>query len=249
MSRFVELLESELAEEKYRRQCAATVQREQEAAAVAVVRGSRIAERESVEKAAEQVAIEAVAAARAQIREQEAAWRAEEEDQAAKDSRRRADFFEQQSQIKDFHLGRMSDQHAEAQLLLRRLEARVVACESAEAQAMAAAAAALAAEKERTLRELRAAEGARRAASDDLVSGGAESEIAHCREEESRAEQLLRYLRSEVAGARDELNQSRALGWRVEEEVRADLRARVLAETRFADERKVQQEEHLDALQ
>ena len=93
----VELLESGLAEERYQRQCAAMIQREHEAAAVAAVRGSRIVERESVERAAEQVAIEAVAAARAQVREQEAAWRAEEEDQVAKNSRRRAEFFEEQS--------------------------------------------------------------------------------------------------------------------------------------------------------
>ena len=92
MSRFVELLESELAEERHQRQYAAMVQREHEAAAVAAVRGSRIVERESVERAAEQVAIEAVAAARARVREQEAAWRAEEEDQAAKNSRRRAEW-------------------------------------------------------------------------------------------------------------------------------------------------------------
>ena len=61
--------------------------------------------------------------------------------------------------------------------------------------------------------------------------------------EERLAEQMLLYLRSEVAGARDEMNRYRVLGQRVESEVNAEYQARVAAEIRFADERKVQQEE------
>ena len=59
---------------------------------------------------------------------------------------------------------------------------------------------------------------------------------------------MMQALRSEVAGARGELARSLALGARIEEEVREELRARAAEAKRFADERKVQREEHLDAM-
>jgi hypothetical protein len=109
-------------------------------------------------------------------------------------------------------------------------------------------------ERERTLKEFQAAEGAKRAEKDDSdtlrrVSSGAEAEIIQCRKEERLSEQMLLYLRSEVAGARDELGHSQALGRRVEEGVRAELGARVAVEVRLAEERQAQHQEHRDALQ
>jgi hypothetical protein len=80
------------------------------------------------------------------------------------------------------------------------------------------------------------------------VTSGAEAKVARCRSEEQRAEQMLRVLRSEVSGAKSELEKSRVQELRIEEEARAELRARRAAEVRFADESKVQSEEHGDVL-
>jgi hypothetical protein len=88
MSQVVDLLKSELEEERCQHYRAAAAHREHEAAAAAVVRGARDAERELMEWAAGQVMLEAVAVARARAYEQEVAYRAEEEDQAARGAQR-----------------------------------------------------------------------------------------------------------------------------------------------------------------